>query len=271
MKLVSILATNRAEAANGTAKLFAHETSTPIQWWTDFEGLGPQSAGTDVQLDSNGKAEVYVQQLADVRIYNSDGVELDNLVLGEDGSAVIVKSPAFTGTNHETGIEAANEEVTITELFDRWKETNGGTDWKILLDGVETPISGAIGSLIGLVYNVKDPEYGAVGDGVADDTTAIDAAIAAATPVGDTPGGIVFFPKGTYLCASQLVIKAGVWLVGVGRGASVLRSDETTKDSFLWNSNSGSEVIAGLRFEQLSASSYDILFSSSSELSLIHI
>jgi hypothetical protein len=44
------------------------------------------------------------------------------------------------------------------------------------------------------VVNVKD--FGAVGDGVADDTQAIQAA---ALTIGDGTGGVLYFPKGTYL------------------------------------------------------------------------
>lgn len=45
-------------------------------------------------------------------------------------------------------------------------------------------------------FNVKDPAYGAVGDGVADDYAAILAALTAANNAG---GGIVWFPLGVYL------------------------------------------------------------------------
>lgn len=46
----------------------------------------------------------------------------------------------------------------------------------------------------GLVYNVKD--YGALGNGTTDDTSAISLAIAAAK---SSSGGVVYFPPGTYL------------------------------------------------------------------------
>jgi hypothetical protein len=78
------------------------------------------------------------------------------------------------------------------------------------------------GSTVGYA-NVKLPPYNAVGDGVTDDSAAIQAAINAAYEVG---GGTVFFPKGIYLCNGPfdattnsvlkfpyrpLQVSAGVW------------------------------------------------------------
>jgi hypothetical protein len=62
------------------------------------------------------------------------------------------------------------------------------------------------------VQNVKS--YGAKGDGVTDDTAAINAAIAASTPAGNTgdywgQAQIVYFPAGTYLISSPLVKNDG--------------------------------------------------------------
>lgn len=51
------------------------------------------------------------------------------------------------------------------------------------------------------VFNVK--AYGAIGDGVTDDTTAVEAAIAAAKAVGGT---VLFPPPGTYLISATLYI-----------------------------------------------------------------
>ncbi len=55
-------------------------------------------------------------------------------------------------------------------------------------------------------------QYGATGDGVTDDTAAIQAAINAASAGG---GGIVWLPTGTYLISDQLVTYANVVLAGV--------------------------------------------------------
>lgn len=72
----------------------------------------------------------------------------------------------------------------------------------------------AIRDLKYLTYNVKD--YGVIGDGTTDDTTAINSALTAAT----TNGGIVFFPQGRYKTNGGHVIPVGVTVQGVRRGIS---------------------------------------------------
>ncbi|HTK65377.1 MAG TPA: glycosyl hydrolase family 28-related protein [Pseudonocardia sp.] len=74
---------------------------------------------------------------------------------------------------------------------------------------------------------VTPQDYGAVGDGVHDDTAAIQSAITAVQSAG---GGIVFFPEGTYLVtpsgspAVGLTVSGnGVRLVGAGATASMLK------------------------------------------------
>jgi hypothetical protein len=54
------------------------------------------------------------------------------------------------------------------------------------------------------IINVKDPVYGAVGDGVTDDTTAVDAADTAAASSG------LLVPSGTYAIASNLTITSPI-------------------------------------------------------------
>lgn len=67
------------------------------------------------------------------------------------------------------------------------------------------------------LFNVKD--YGAIGNGVADDSSAIQAAIAAAG-TASTHGGVIFFPAGRYSCASPINLKdsRGIRLLGAGGG-----------------------------------------------------
>lgn len=62
---------------------------------------------------------------------------------------------------------------------------------------------------VGNVYSVK--LYGAVGDGITDDTNAINTAL---TTAGNNNGGIVIVPEGKYLLNSSLAIPSGVTLSG---------------------------------------------------------
>lgn len=69
--------------------------------------------------------------------------------------------------------------------------------------------------------DVKASPYGAVGDGIADDTAAIQLAIAAVNAVG---GGRVFFPAGTFLTTASLTIPGNnIELVGEGMDVSVIK------------------------------------------------
>lgn len=57
-------------------------------------------------------------------------------------------------------------------------------------------------AMLGL-YNVKAPAYGATGNGSTNDSGAIQAALDAAIAAG---GGIVYFPRGTYILSSTITI-----------------------------------------------------------------
>ena len=67
----------------------------------------------------------------------------------------------------------------------------------------------------GRMINVRD--FGAVGNGLTDDTKAIQAAINAASKTGG--GGVVYIPAGHYLISKTLVIQDTTRLVLCGAGA----------------------------------------------------
>lgn len=84
------------------------------------------------------------------------------------------------------------------------------------------------------VYNVKG--YDAKGDGVTDDTAAIQAAIDAANIAG---GGIVFLPKGVYLVSSTIKIASGIIFMGAGQLATEIKlaSGAALGEGIICNSN----------------------------------
>ncbi len=69
--------------------------------------------------------------------------------------------------------------------------------------------------------------FGAVGDGSTDDTMAIQAAVDSLRADPTRPGGTVWFPPGTYLVSSSIVVDYATSLVGANPAASVvhMRSD----------------------------------------------
>jgi hypothetical protein len=77
-----------------------------------------------------------------------------------------------------------------------------------------------------LAVNITD--YGAIGDDVADDTSAIQAAIAA-LPAG---GGLVYFPPGTYKITSAITVRSALTLKGAGSSASVIHQHATGQHGF---------------------------------------
>src|SRR2546426_179006 len=79
-----------------------------------------------------------------------------------------------------------------------------------------------LASLLGSpdVFNVR--VFGAMGNGTADDTAAIQKAIDAARDAG---GGLVFIPAGTYRVTSPVVLRSQVSVSGVGRASSIVTSD----------------------------------------------
>ena len=72
----------------------------------------------------------------------------------------------------------------------------------------------------GAAVNVKD--FGAVGDGVTDDTAAIQAAI-------DSSATKVIIPKGTYLTTTAIVLPSNIHVTGSG---TIINAGSVFSDKF---------------------------------------
>lgn len=81
----------------------------------------------------------------------------------------------------------------------------------------------------GVWLSVKS--FGAIGDGVADDTAAINTTIQS-LPTG---GGTVHFPAGTYKISDNIISRNALALVGEGSSSTVVYQSNTTKHGLLCN------------------------------------
>lgn len=100
-------------------------------------------------------------------------------------------------------------------------------DW----NGVVTPMT-AMGSWV----DVKR-DFGAVGDGVADDTTAIQNAINSFNSSPTNSGGVVWFPSGIYKITGTLTVTTyHVQLVGASKTDCVLKTNHVSADILQFNS-----------------------------------
>jgi len=214
MHLITTLAAGVKGAENGRAEIYERGTTARAQYWPDFEGAGTP-LDTDLALDSHGGAVAYVAELCNVMVKTSGGAVLREFVAGVHDDSVEVTSQSFEGESYDGGSTGPGLPTTLGNVLDLWLGYNGATNWQVATpDGSSLPISAAIAGSYGLVFNVR--AFGAVGDGVADDSNAINSAIAAAA----TPGGIVYFPPGIYRTLGNHVLDGRVSLVGAGPSAT---------------------------------------------------
>ncbi len=98
-------------------------------------------------------------------------------------------------------------------------------------------------------FNVKDPTYGAKGDGATNDTVAIQSAITSAT----TNGGIVYFPPGTYK-HTGLTVPSNITLQGSGYLVTILDCTSTTANGITLDGSARQVSIFDMKLHSSGAS-----------------
>lgn len=253
MKLLEAIAAGVEGASSGTATIYKRGTTTPATLYTGIDGSGSTSPSNTIALDANGGAVWYVNEPVDIVVYSSTNQVVRSFTSLESGADVEIMSQSFTGTDYNTAASGASLPAWLTTILDRWKTNAGALDWKVSINGVATTLQTAFASVSGLFFNVKSSAYGAVGDGAADDTAAIQAAISAAVLSG---GGVVYFPAGTYRITGHIDITSNIQLLGCGPGTSTINIDHATENGFRFTTGAADAVIVrGLRIRASQANS----------------
>ncbi len=180
--------------------------TNPIQCYWDAGLTTPATQPLAVSggyiVNAGIRAAVYVAEDSfSLRARNSAGVQVDYVAESNDG-ALRGALAASSGSSLVGFIQSGSGAVATT-VQAKLRETVSVTD------------------------------FGAVGDGVADDTAAIQATITRVTAAG----GIVHFPPGTYKILGTITIAAGkITLQGSGRDATNLLFANGSSDCIVMNS-----------------------------------
>ena len=175
-----------------------------------FLGVGTitsyTNGGTDVALADGGTGASLTDPGADRILFWDDSASTMTWLTVGSGLSLSGTTITATGGGGGTGIvEAIVEGANIN--VDNTDPAN--------------PIISAEGLQTQFITNVKD--FGAVGNGVADDTAEIQAALTAAA----SSGGMVWIPKGTYKISSTLTVPNGVSVSGPGAAHAIISTTDT--------------------------------------------
>lgn len=216
----------------GTLHVFRDGSGTQPIW---VDGYG--TAGTMVQRRAQGSVAApsaiaignILGGLA-VRGYGATGFGSVNA-----GAILMLAAEAFTDAAKGTYWIFQTSPIGSTTATERLRITDAGS----IGIGTNAPsrllhVNG-IGRLDvedhgGQVFNVR--AYGAIGNGVADDTAAIAATITAAAAI--SPRGVVFFPPGTYLTTGSHSLDGldGIKIIGSGVGSTTMELGHATNSLF---------------------------------------
>lgn len=179
-------------------------------------------------FDGNGK----IVKSGTVTVYLAGTSTLASIYTASSGGTA-VNSVSASATDGSWSFYVDTDDYTRTQKFKIVFSKSGFTS-KTIDNVVIFPEPGLLSWV-----NVKD--HGAVGDGVTDDTAAIQEAIDSLS--GDP--GVIYLPSGTYLVASTLAISGHrQGLIGDGRNITTILFNPTAADTCIEiNSGTASAIV----------------------------
>lgn len=210
-KLMQALPYQREDAngnplTSGTIEFYINGTSTPSPVYFDIAG---STFATSVTLNSLGEPSNGGNP---VSLFQDDDVVLKAIIKDSTGATLRTITDIYAPANASDSLDLAN--------------TSDAAKGDALV-GTKRILSGAVAQTVHSWIESRVPDvksFGAVGDGVTDDTAAIQAALDACL---STTGGGLYFPDGTYLISSALTIglKAGWKIYGESRLGVIIKQN----------------------------------------------
>ena len=201
--------------------------------------------GTIVDADINASAAIALSKLATGALPTGITVSSGNIVDGTIVNADINASAAITLSKLATGalptaitIASANiVDGTIVNADVGTSANIASTKLSFTQSGIDA-VARTVDSRLKDAVSVKD--FGAVGDGAADDTTAIQAAINAAEAAGR---GTIRFPAGLYRVTATLTVDSNnVYICGAGMWNTIITRSTNYGDTLVFTGNSATGV-----------------------------
>jgi hypothetical protein len=264
---------NGVPLAGGKIYTYAAGTTTPATTYTDSTGNTPHS--NPIILDSAGRVSSEVWLTTGTLYKFALTTPSDVIIWTKDNVPGIFASQTLTAADVVlTGFKG--QVGTVADLAD-----DGGSDFiGFLQGGGATAIPRSLQDKARDFVSVKD--FGAVGDGVANDTAAVHAAmnyLMDRFPGNPNyyPGGInvptsrdrrtgsIYFPAGTYRLSSNVfsslanarAVYVGFEFIGDHRLSSVLLLETNGGESWFYNNGPGNERYQRVLFKSLGFRSDD--------------
>jgi hypothetical protein len=175
-----------------------------------FQGVWDASAGTFPGTVDRKKGWTYLVSVAGT-VDGQDFEVNDTLIALVDDASTTVYAANWYRVEADLVQSVAGLQGIITAAALRTalnvREVTDSADMTV--DPANVPTRGNVAAYYSLradgSFNVKEPPFNAVGDGAADDTAALQAAITAAIAATGGRGGAVRFPLGNYKVTDKLV------------------------------------------------------------------
>jgi parallel beta-helix repeat protein len=229
-----IFAVNADGTASPLAKLYHYEAGTAVLKNIYSDAAMTSALAQPFISDARGIFEFFADGDYKFVIDDANDVTLD---AGLDDFEITQDKTTMPADYHGTSLPSVGDSKKF-QIFAK-HDVSGNIDSLHILQGPDGSTAWQSfwsGSTTDVFINVKDATYGAVGDGIADDTTAIQAAFTAAALL--VSGGIVFFPAGIYKITTKITISnTPIMVLGAGIDVSVIVNKNDTNGIFDYDTN----------------------------------